>query len=209
MSRWLFYKQDTNENIQIADCSESDAISLASTLQAAHVEIPQNATDSTHYVDANGSVSEFPARPSNYHNWNWTTLNWSLAESGIDKARERRKAEINKLREEKMSEPILFNGALFDADPASLQNMQGVMARIERGDGLTAGWIGWRTYDNSMVWANSSPEEVLSNLRSIASELENRKQSLLTTSWQHKEAIAMLTSLDQVLAYDTSQGWSV
>lgn len=127
-----------------------------------------------------------------------------LAAAALD-ARER----IDSLRDEKRLLPVAYQGVLFDADPASIANIQGLSARIARGDGLTAGWAGWRTFDNAMVWVDDSPADVLGHLNAISRELEDRQQAILLCAWGHKAAIAALDTVEAVLAYDITAGWPV
>ena len=104
-------------------------------------------------------------------------------------------------------QPIAYGGSLFDADTQSIDNMRGVVARIERGDGLTAGWIGWRTFDNAIVWADATAAEVLAHLNAIARALEDRRQAVLAASWVHKAAIQALGTVEAVQAYAIESGW--
>lgn len=164
------------------------------------------ATES-HYRDSNAGFVERAAQPSDYHAWDWASCAWVAISGAFESAKAERCAAVNRLRDAKQVLPIECDGIVFDADTKSLENIRGVISRIERGDGLTVGWVGWRTFDNTMVWADSSPDEVLALLSAIARGLEDRKQALMIAAWTHKAAIAALSTPDDVASYDITAGW--
>lgn len=140
--------------------------------------------------------------------WRWDAAAWRWVPGPtLAAARAARAAEVAAMRDALYVQPIAYGGSLFDADPQSLDNMRGMVARIERGDGLTAGWIGWRTFDNAMVWADATATEVLAHLNAIARALEDRRQAVLAASWAHKAAIQTLGTIEGVQGYSIESGW--
>ena len=117
-----------------------------------------------------------------------------------DRLRLRVKAELAK----RFDAPVSCAGTLIDADAQARENIQGLITRIERGDGLTPGWTGWRTYDNGMVWAGWTAEQVLEGLYAVSRAIEDRKQALYQAKWTHDEAIETLADLT---GYDVTAGW--
>ena len=103
--------------------------------------------------------------------------------------------------------PVTASGASFDADTTARERISGMIARLQRGDGLPVGWMGWRDAENVMRWACDSAEAVLAHLTALARAIEDREQALLVASWQHKAAIAALPDVDAILAYDVAAGW--
>ena len=95
----------------------------------------------------------------------------------------------------------------FDADKASRERISGTIARLQRGDGLPAGWLGWRDANNNMRWAEDDTATVLANLTALSRAIEDREQALLAASWAHKANIAALEDIDAILAYDVTVGW--
>ena len=95
----------------------------------------------------------------------------------------------------------------FDADRVSRERISGMIARLQRGDGLPAGWVGWRDAANEMHWATDDPATVLANLTALSRAVEDREQALLVASWTHKDAIAALEDIDAILGYDVTAGW--
>ena len=95
----------------------------------------------------------------------------------------------------------------FDADKVSRERISGMIARLQRGDGLPTGWVGWRDASNQQQWATDNAETVLANLTALSRAIEDREQALLVAAWQHKAAIAALSDIDAILAYDVTAGW--
>ena len=143
-----------------------------------------------------------PEKPSPYHDWDWTTKSWL---PNLDAARSARLQEVTAELNTRLYLPC--NG--FDADKTSRERISGMIARLQRGDGLPAGWVGWRDAENTMQWAADDAATVLANLTALSRAIEDREQTLLIAAWQHKAAIAALTDIDAILAYDVTASWTV
>ena len=87
------------------------------------------------------------------------------------------------------------------------QRISGMIARLQRGDGLPAGWMGWRDAENNMHWTNDEPATVLANLTALSRAIEDREQALLVASWTHKANIAALSDIDAIIGYDVTANW--
>lgn len=174
-------------------------------------QIPGEVADITmEFVDVRSSVPAIkrkPERPSARHTWDWTVLDWTLQANALEEEKSVRARAVDALRDSKLDEPILYNGVVFDADPLSVSNIEGLARRIERGGGLTPGWLGWRTFDNTMVWVSATPAEVLSSLYGISRALEDRRQYVMAAAWRHKDALHALPTIDAVTGYDITAGW--
>lgn len=97
----------------------------------------------------------------------------------------------------------------FDADKVSRDRISGMIARLQRGDGLPAGWMGWRDAENAYRWADDDAETVLANLTALSCAIEDREQALLVAGWTHKANIAALEDIDAILGYDVTANWPV
>ena len=82
-----------------------------------------------------------PARPSPYHFWDVEFEAWL---PNLDAARAAKLQEVSEELNIRLYLPC--NG--FDADKVSRDRISGMIARLQRGDGLPAGWMGWRDADN-------------------------------------------------------------
>lgn len=95
----------------------------------------------------------------------------------------------------------------FDADPRSRERINGMITRLQRGDGFPPGWVGWRDHNNQQHWAEDDAATVLANLSALSRAIEDREQALLVASWQHKASIAALTDIDEIIGYDVTANW--
>ncbi len=179
--------------IQSVKCPTEDAASLAVMLNLEYIEDVPGTGE--RFVDLSGAAPAVVVRPQQPES------------PSVDDAREVQAQAVDRIRSARHGQPIAYMGEFFDADVAARENISGVLTRLTRGDGLTAGWIGWRTFDNNMVWADEPAEEVLSHLRGLSCAIEDRKQALLSVAWGHKDALAELSSVEAVMEYDITAGW--
>lgn len=143
-----------------------------------------------------------PARPSPYHFWGVELEAWL---PNLDAACNARLQEVSAELNTRLYLPC--NG--FDADKISRERISGMIARLQRGDGLPAGWVGWRDASNQQQWAEDDAATVLANLTALARAIEDREQALLVASWAHKANIAALEDIDAILSYDVAANWPV
>ena len=148
----------------------------------------------------NGERRSRNERPSVYHEWDLSSESWL---PNLDAAKTAKKAEIESGLTNRLYLPC--NG--FDADPLSRERISGMIARLQRGDGLPSGWVGWRDFSNQQQWVTDDAATVLANLTALSRTIEDREQALLIAAWQHKAAIASLTDIDVILAYPVTEGW--
>ena len=121
----------------------------------------------------------------------------------LDAARESKLQQVDAELNTRLYLPC--NG--FDADNVSRYRISGTIARLQRGDSLPAGWIGWRDAVIEMHWVTEYAATVLANLTTLSRAIEDREQALLAKSWQHKANIASLTSIEDILNYNVEEGW--
>lgn len=150
-----------------------------------------------------GEVSyAVPTAPSPHHVWDWPTKSWL---PDLDAAREAKKQEVASELIRRLYLPC--NG--FDADKTSRERISGMIARLQRGDGLPTGWVGWRDAENKMHWATDDAATVLTSLVVLSRAIEDREQALLVASWTHKANIAALADIDAIIGYDVTANWPV
>ena len=155
--------------------------------------------DLTHYVQ-NGELVPFPEKPSPHHEWDWPTKSWL---PNLDAAKAAKKTGIESELARRLYLPC--NG--FDADKVSRERISGMVSRLQRGDGLPTGWMGWRDASNQQRWVTDDAATVLANLTALSRAIEDREQALLVASWTHKENITKLQTIEEILQYDVTQNW--
>lgn len=148
------------------------------------------------YAYSNGLVFIGPA-PSHFHEVSVTTPSWTIDKN---KALILKSNEIRGKAELALKEPV----SGFDADNDSRQRISGMVSRINRGDGLTAGWVGWRDATNNMHWANSSATEVLENLLNLTRQIEEHEQSVLLQKWDMLQTLNNLQDGESIVAFSVN-----
>ena len=148
------------------------------------------------YAYSNGLVFIGPA-PSHFHEVSVATPSWTIDRN---RALILKSNEIRGKAEFKLKEPV----SGFDTDNDSRQRIAGLVSRLYRGDGLTAGWIGWRDAANNMHWANSSAAEVLENLLDLTRQIEDREQSVLLQKWEMLQTLNSLQDGESIAAFDVN-----
>ena len=180
--------QDELVSAQAVDDTEISFVGTVPAQEEYYVSLPDKA------------VKALPAKPSPHHEWDWATKSWL---PNLDAARNAKLQQVAAELNTRLYLPC--NG--FDADKTSRERISGMIARLQRGDGLPAGWVGWRDAQNQMHWQEETAAVVLHNLTSLARCIEDREQALLVASWQHKANIAALTNIDAITGYDVTAGW--
>ena len=177
-----------NEWINLQTSSELEAVHLGEAL------------DASMFFFVDGQPIQKPNAPSNFHSWDWSTKSWL---PNLDAARESKLQQVAVELNARLYLPC--NG--FDADNVARGRISGTLARLQRGDGLPAGWIGWRDASNQQHWAEDDAATVLASLAALSCAIEDREQALLAASWQHKANLNALEDFAAILSYDTTTGW--
>lgn len=142
--------------------------------------------------------------PTPYHIWDNDNEVWV---PNPETLRQEKKGQVNDRRFFYDRQPITVNNITFDADAEARENINGTIARIQRGDGLPEGWMGWRAKDNQLYWGEYSAEEVLNELLDVTRAIEDRKQAILIFAWNHKYNLESMTDLQEILDYDIDEEW--
>ena len=188
---------DFGEILCVGSCPDSaDLSNLGSVITVGSIV---GVGSETHYVQ-NGELVPFPEKPSPYHAWDWPTKSWL---PNLDAAREAKLQSVATELNARLYLPC--NG--FDADDTARSRISGTIARLQRGDGLPAGWVGWRDASNEQHWAADDAATVLNHLTALSRAIEDREQSLLVAAWQHKKNLEGLEDIDAIVNYDLTLGW--
>lgn len=150
-----------------------------------------------------GGIQKRTPCPGPFYAWDPNARRWAPK---IDELLAEARQRVNSERDRRSA--LACDG--FDATSASRERIASVLNRLARGDGLPAGWSGWRDAGNTMRWADDAPDVVMRHLQSLSRAIEDREQALLAASWQHKSAIAALAAekdADALIAYDVTAGW--
>ena len=192
--------KESGRIIQAVDAHDSHRVHYAS--DSVEVYVLEDHVDQNKFYFSNGNPIAISEPPSSHHGWDWPTKSWL---PNLDAARASKLQQVAAELNTRLYLPC--NG--FDADKVSRERISGMIARLQRGDGLPNGWVGWRDAENNMHWATDDAATVLAGLTALSRAIENREQALLAASWAHKAAIAALEGIDAIIAYDVAASWPV
>ena len=144
-----------------------------------------------------------------HHQWDWPTKSWL---PNLDAAKDAKKAEIEAERNSRISEPLIYDGKVLDADQAARDNLKAkleeVRERIRLNMPMAPELLVWR--DNANVTHSWATIEAYHDwLGGYAVAMSDRGTRCYACAWFHKDAIGQLNVMDDIMNYDLSQGWSV
>lgn len=139
-------------------------------------------------------------RPTPYHEWDLASLSFRLSAGALERAQADRCAEADRERERRGHLPVVYAGALFDADERAQRNVAAWQTQLAGGAALPDGFV-WRDAAN----ADHPAGPAFVNGLGVAITL--RGTLLYRAAWAHKSAINALTDFDAVMAYDLTGGW--
>ena len=149
-------------------------------------------------------AKQIPVSPGSGFEWSWESKLWLPNVELITKFY---RNQLEQLFNQYDLAPIEFNSFWFDADAVARERITGVLNRLNRGDGLPEGWLGWRDYNNNMLWVSESSYTVQHNLSGLSSAIEDRSQRLLSVAWAHKVNLEVIDSIEDLQNYDVTTLW--
>ena len=148
----------------------------------------ENVTDMTHYV-VGGALVPFPPMPTKHHEWDWATKSWL---PNLDAARESQRQAWNAWRDRELVAGYPHNGHVFHSDDRFMAELQFILEGYERG--YITGTSPIRTRDNSTLQMTQAEIERLLLLIGL------HRQAIYAQSWTGKDALASLTTLEDIMA---------
>ena len=142
----------------------------------------------SHYVQ-NGELVLFPEKPSPHHAWDWPTKSWR---PNLDAAREAQRQSWNTWRDRELIAGYHHNGHVFHSDDRFMAELQLILKGYERG--YLTGTSAIRTRDNAVLQMTQAEIEGLLLLIGL------RRQAIYAQSWAGKDALASLTTLEDIMA---------
>ena len=135
------------------------------------------------------SFVPFPAKPSPHHDWDWPTKSWL---PNLDAARESQRQAWNTWRDRELIAGYTHNGHVFHSDDRFMAELQLILKGYERGHRIGTSAI--RTRDNAVLQMTHAEIESLLLLIGL------HRQVIYAQSWAGKDALAGLTTLEDIVA---------
>ena len=183
---YVIYNEESGELLRSVSTSVG-AIEFQLSAGEQFLEI-EHVGPGEHYVQ-NGELVSFPAKPSPHHEWDWTTKSWL---PNLDAARESQLQAWNAWRDRELVAGHSHNGHVFHSDDRFMAELQLILKGYERGH-LT-GTFAIRTRDNSTLQMTHAEIESLLLLIGL------HRQAIYAQSWVGKDALAGLTTLEDIVA---------
>lgn len=149
----------------------------------------------------------FPEKPSPHHEWDWPTKSWL---PNLDAAKAAKKAEIEAERNRRINEPLTYDGKVLDADQAARDNLKAkleeVRERIRMNMPMVPELLVWRDNGNQ---THSWPtiEAYHDWLAGYAVAMSDRGTRCYACAWYHKDTLGQLSTMEDIMDFDLSQGW--
>lgn len=138
--------------------------------------------------DGNKTLHAAPPKPE-HHEWDWPTKSWL---PNLDAARESQRQAWNAWRDRELVAGHPHNGHVFHSDDRFMAELQLILKGYERGH-LT-GTSAIRTRDNGTLQMTHAEIEGLLLLIGL------HRQAIYQQSWVGKDALAGLTTLEDIVA---------
>ena len=144
--------------------------------------------DKFDYLEA-GTPKAIPTPPPPHHDWDWTTKSWL---PNLDAARESQRQAWNAWRDRELIAGYTHNGHVFHSDDRFMAELQLILEGYERG--YLTGTSAIRTRDNVVLQMTHAEIEGLLLLIGL------HRQAIYAQSWAGKDALASLTTLEDIMA---------
>ena len=184
----IYYIQHNNFGQIICMGSAPDGADVSHLGTCVTQDAPFDVDLSEDYIQ-DGEIVRRPLSPSPHHEWDWPTKSWI---PNLDAAREAQRQAWNAWRDRELIAGYPHNGHVFHSDDRFMAELQFILKGYERGH-LT-GTSPIRTRDNSTLQMTHAEIESLLLLIGL------HRQAIYAQSWVGKDALASLTTLEDIMA---------
>lgn len=139
-------------------------------------------------------------KPNKYYYWNNILEVW---DSNLLEAKILKKEEVNKLREQILKynpNSIQYNGNFFSNDSITRNNISESLNLLNAGVTIPEGFV-FRTKDNINIPFNAD------DIKNLAALSLFYKNACYQHSWELKNQIDQLTTVEEIEAFDINVGW--
>mgnify|MGYP001440517308 FL=1 len=186
MKTWLIFNSETGEVIKKKTSPETSKLNLVLAPGEDAIEADLSGV----YVDITTvRPVPFPAKPSPHHEWDWPTKSWL---PNLDAARESQRQAWNIWRDRELVAGYSHNGHVFHSDDTFIGELQLLLKGYEREYITSTSAI--RTRGNAVLQMTNAEIETLLLLIGL------HRQVIYAQSWAGKDALADLTTLEDIMA---------
>ena len=218
MSKYIFFNSVSKNPVSIASPSYEglyvDGGIYGDNIAKLTQETDDNLIYTANYLKNDFTIGIRQGKPSEYHDWDTTTESW-VEKTDRSALLAKRLLKIERLREEKDSANLLYDGKILQVASIDRENVTGkineIQTKIESNIVINASEMYWRDYNNVIhTWV--TPATYLQWLKLLVVSFAERRSALYLKSWEHKTAIETLvadtnSSIEDILSYDITSGW--
>ena len=179
--------KESGRIIQAVDAHDSHRVHYAG--DGVEVNVLDEHIDPNDFYFIDGNPVAIGEPPSGHHEWDWTTKSWL---PNLDAARESQRQAWNAWRDRELVAGYPHNGHVFHSDDRFMAELQLILKGYERGH-LT-GTSAIRTRDNAVLQMSAAEIEGLLLMIGL------HRQAIYQQSWVGKDALAGLTTLEDIVA---------
>lgn len=155
------------------------------------------------WVDAVGKHHSMPERPSVFHEWDWSSKQWTDARP-VEMILAQKVVQIHQERDRRINAPIEYLGRMVDANPRAQSNITNkineINARIQVGQAMPENLMIWLDAENQTVRFDSQ-EQMRDWLRGLVIAITQRGTEAYAWSWQVKDQLRALDTKSAIEAF--------
>ena len=150
---WYIFYKPNGEILQCGNCGDSELLLQLPPEGALVTQVNELVNPSTCYFrTADGAVVPYPARPSKYHTFNYTSKVWEDQRT-LQELKDQKWADIKAEREQANAAGFTWSGHIFDSDPAAVTKISGA---VQMASILGSAYsVDWTLADNSTITLNA------------------------------------------------------
>lgn len=197
------YRRSTGEVLRILTLLETDTIDPLGEDEA----VVDGRVASNFYIGANETPIKRDDAPSPFHTWDWNTKTWlpQLAKAKLHVMQ----LAISEYRRQKEL-PIVYDGKSLDTDDEAREQLSFAALefaeRARLNQPATAAGRVWENA-NGTFYRFDTDAQFRNWLGGFVIVLGNRTAQQRLALRQHVRAVRALSTVEDVLAYDVTQGW--
>ncbi len=188
----IIYKRSTGEITgSVRDPNENEHSAYYETAEhGVLISDRENLANGEHYVDG-GEIFERPAKPAQYHEWDWGSRQWY---ANIGAARNAVKAQWNQWRDRELKAGYVQDGLRYHSDETFMNELSLILKAYERGHFAENSLRTIRLMDNTNMRMGWSAVE------NLLLQIGLQREAIYAQSWYAKDAIEEMTSIEAILA---------
>lgn len=153
--------------------------------------------------------TESPARPGVYYDFDFDTHTWVVSAERLTQAKNDKNAALMNEYSSRVNAPYADSGRVWNNPQELISRARALLQVLEYTSSFPLGgyWNGFCDDNGSSVGLAATWNLERDYAKAIIYNLETRALKCLAARYTHQAALAGLTTVETILAYDISTGW--